>query len=217
MRGATRNGEHLLRRAVVDLHAVDEVPRVRHQPADVDRRENLTSQRVERTTALRRRDRREQRRRLRTAPVAGHKRRDLVTVTLRRRHVVEADAGIQGEVRFHPPVVLRVPLGDQELAVRRGMPVGLGVLGDGAKQPIGKADVGVAWVLRVGVEAVVPVEARRPRRRPRRVLDEETRLQRVGALQLRDVARSVEQRVVAKKRKPLLDVERARWFREGRR
>ena len=54
--------------------------------------------------------------------------RHLVTLALRRGHVVEAHAGIDGEVPLHAPVVLRVPLGEEELAVRRRVAVGLRVL-----------------------------------------------------------------------------------------
>ena len=51
--------------------------------------------------------------------IARLERRDFVTLTLRRRHVIEADTGIQREIPFQAPSVLPVPLGDKELTVGR--------------------------------------------------------------------------------------------------
>ena len=101
--------------------------------------------------------------RLRVRPVVWLERRNLIALTLSRRHVVETHARIQREIPSRTPAVLCVPFGEKELPVRRRMPVGFRVLGDGAEQRVGKTDIGIPRVLRVAVEAVVAVEARRLR------------------------------------------------------
>ena len=219
MRGATLNGDFCCGVPVEHFHAVDEVAGAGHEAADVDGREDLSVERVECAAALRRRDGPEQRGRLRSAPDVRTECRDLVALALGRGDVIEANAGVDRPVPVHAPVVLHVELGVHELAVRRRVAVRFRVLRDRADQSVGEADVGVERGLTVGVEAQVAVELRGPLRRARRVLDEEARLDGMGALDLRQVAREVPQLVVAEERPPRLDVERAHGLLlpEGRR
>ena len=105
--------------------------------------------------------------------------RHLVTRALGGLHVVEAEAGVQGEPLGHAPGVLRVPLGDHELAVRLRVAVRLGVRSHRAEQRVREADVGVEGVRAVRVEAEIPVEVRGPLGGPGRILEEEPGLERV--------------------------------------
>ena len=197
-----------LRRPVEHFHAVDEVAGARHQPPEVDEREDLPVDRVLGLPALRRRHRGVEQRRLIGLPDVRTERRHLVAIALGRGQVVEAQPGVDGEVLLHAPVVLHVPLGVHEQAVRIRVAVGLLVLGDGSEQRVRKSDVGVERVRSVGVERQRAVVARRTLRRAGRVLDEQARLHVVRPGDLGDVAGHVPQRVEAEERPAIVGVER---------